>query len=319
MRREDLSGLAAFIAVAESLNFRAAASRLGVTPSAFSHTIRQLEERLGVRLVHRTTRSVSLTDAGLRLFERLRPAIDEIDGALEALNEERRRPFGHLKIFAPPTVAMAVIAPVWGRYLSAYPDVHLELWISDGPFDIVAKGCDAGVTSHANLAADMIAVRVMGPMRLAVVGAPDYFAARAPPRTPDDLAGHNCVQFRMPRDGSVFEWPFERDGKSRHVATEGRLMVNDPTLAIRAAIDGLGVAITLEPLVAGFLRSGQLVRVLEEWSPAFEGYYLYYPSHRQVPAALRALIDMIRSEPDSASAVSALAYPFAGSAMRAAD
>jgi DNA-binding transcriptional LysR family regulator len=311
MRREDLTDLAAFMAVADTLNFRAAASRLGVTPSAFSHTIRQLEERLGVRLLHRTTRSVSLTDAGLRLFKRLRPAVDEISGALEDLNEERQRPFGHLRICAPLTVALAVIPPIWGRYLSTYPEVELELCVDDGPLDIVAKGCDAGISSHANVAADMIAVRVMGPMQMAVVGAPAYFAARAPPRTPDDLARHNCVQFRMPQDGSVFEWPFEQDGKSQQVRALGRLMVNDPVLAIRAAVDGLGIAITIEPLVAAFLHSGQLVRVLEDWSPAFEGFYLYYPSHRHVPAALRALIDTIRGAPRSPSAESALAYPFA--------
>ena len=311
MRRGDLADLAAFVAIAENLNFRAAASRVGVTPSALSYTMRQLEERLGVRLLNRTTRSVSLTDAGLRLLERLRPAIDQITGALEDLNEERELPFGHLRICALYTVAMAVMAPVFGRYLSAYPDVHLEVSVINGPIDIVARGFDAGLGPQRLAAADMIAVRVAGPLRLAVVGAPAYFALRAPPLTADDLAGHSCVQYRLTDAGSLMEWPLERDGEPRPVKVEGRLTVNDPSLAIRAAIDGVGIAITLETIAAPFLRSGQLVRVLEDWSPAIEGFYLYYPGHRQVPAALRALIDMIRSAQGSVPAVSALANPFA--------
>jgi DNA-binding transcriptional LysR family regulator len=310
MRRGDLADLTAFVAVADDLNFRAAASRLGVTPSALSHTMRQLEERLGVRLLNRTTRSVSLTDAGLRLLGRLRPAMDQIAVALEDLNEERQRPFGHLRICAPHTVAMAVLAPIWERYLTTYPDIHLELCVAVGHVDIVAKGFDAGIGPQELVAADMIAVRVMGPMQLAVVGAPTYFALRTPPRTPDDLARHSCVQFRIP-DGTVLEWPFEWDGTSRRIKVEGRLTVNDPSLALRAAIDGVGIAITLETMAAPFLRSGQLIRVLEEWSPAFEGFYLYYPGHRQIPTALRALIDMIRSSRDSAPVGTPLANPFA--------
>ncbi|MBV8612292.1 MAG: LysR family transcriptional regulator, partial [Acetobacteraceae bacterium] len=166
---------------------------------------------------------------------------------------------------------MAVIAPVWGRYLSTYPDVHLEICVTNQPVDIVAKGFDAGIGPHAVAAADMIAVRVMGPMQVAVIGAPTYFALRAPPRTPDDLARHSCIQFRLPHDGTMLKWPFERDGKSRAIKVDGQLTVNDPALIVRAAIDGLGIAATLEGLAAPFLRSGQLVRVLEDWSPAFEG------------------------------------------------
>jgi DNA-binding transcriptional LysR family regulator len=295
MHRGDLADLTAFIAVADQLSFREAALRLGVTPSALSHSMRQLEERHGVRLLNRTTRSVSLTDAGVRLLERLRPAIDQINGALEDLNRERSRPFGRLRIYATHLSAASVIAPVWQRFLTTYPDVHLELQIGEAPVDIVAKGFDAGIGPQDRAEADMIVVRVMGPVKVAVVAAPAYFARARAPRTPDDLAHHCCVQFRRGADGTVFEWPFERGGKTRTVSVDGRVMVNDPELAVRAAVDGLGIAYTLEAVAEPFLRTGQLVRVLEDWSPSFEGLFLYYPGHRQVPAALRALIDIIRS------------------------
>jgi DNA-binding transcriptional LysR family regulator len=311
MQRGSLADLNAFIAVADHLSFRAAASRLGVTPSALSHSMRQLEERLGMRLLHRTTRSVSLTDAGLRLLERLRPAINQIADALEDLNQERSRPFGRLRIYATHMAAAAVIAPIWRRYLSTYPEVHLELQVSEAPVDIVAKGFDAGIGPQNRAAADMIAVRVMGPMKVAVVGAPSYFAQRSRPRMPDDLARHSCVQYRRDADGIMFDWPFERNGKSRKISVDGRVMVNDPDLAVRAAADGLGITYTIEALAEPFLRSGQVVRVLEDWSPSFEGLFLYYPGHRQVPATLRALIDMITAARSPAPSGSSLENPFA--------
>ncbi|MDQ0391673.1 LysR family transcriptional regulator [Labrys monachus] len=301
MQRGDLADLRAFVAIADHLSFRAAALRLGITPSALSHSMRQLEERLGVRLLHRTTRSVSPTDAGFRLLERLRPALEEIDGALEDLNGERSRPFGHLRIYATHMSAAAVITPIWQRFLSAYPDVHLELQVDEAPIDIVAKGFDAGIGPQDRAAADMIVVRMTGPLKRAVVGAPSYFARHHQPRTPEELAHHSCVQFRRRADGAMFEWPFERNGASRVISVRGAIMVNDPDLAVRAAVDGLGLAYTLEAQAGPFLRSGQLVRVLEEWSSTFEGLFLYYPSHRQVPAALRALIEMIRSQHLSAN------------------
>src|SRR6202789_83750 len=194
MSRGDLGDLAAFVAIADNLSFRTAGARLGVTPSALSHTMRQLESRLGVRLLNRTTRSVSVTDAGFRLLERLRPAIEQIDGALEGLNQERQRPFGRLRIYAGHLAAAAVIAPVWGRFLSTYPDVELELRVDDTPADIVAMGFDAGIATKSRIAADMVAVRVVGPLKVAVVAAPTYFAKRRPPRTPDDLASHSCIR-----------------------------------------------------------------------------------------------------------------------------
>jgi DNA-binding transcriptional LysR family regulator len=167
--------------------------------------------------------------------------------------------------------------------------------VGEAPIDLVAKGFDAGIAPRERVPANMIAVRVMGPMKVAVVGAPTYFARRRPPRAPDDLAQHSCIQFRVAGDGAVFIWPFERNRQSRRISAGGRVMVNDPGLAVRAAVDGLGIAYTIEALAEPFLRSGQLVRVLEDWSPTFEGLFLYYPGHRQVPATLRALIDLIRT------------------------
>ena len=311
MDRGDLANLTAFVAVADLRSFRAAASRLGVTPSALSHSMRQLEDRLGVRLLNRTTRSVSVTDAGRRLLDRLRPAIDQITGALENLDQERLHPMGRLRIYANHLSAAAVIAPVWHRFLSTYPEVHLELQVGEAPIDIVAKGFDAGIGPQDRAAADMIAVRVMGPMKVALVGSPSYFTRRRRPQTPDELLQHSCVQFRRGGDdGAVFEWPFERNGKSHKIAAPGRVMVNDSALAVRAAVDGLGITYTIESLAEPFLRSEQLVRVLKDWSPTFGGLFLYYPGHRQVPAALRAFIDMIRAARGSKQPKSSLKNPF---------
>ena len=261
-----------------------------------------------MRLLHRTTRSVSVTDSGQRLLERLRPAIDQIAGALEDLNQERERPVGRLRIYASH-LASAVVVPIWGRFLSTYPDVHLELAVGEAPIDIVAQQFDAGIGPHDRVPADMVAVRVTAPMKVVVVGAPSYFARRPPPRTPDDLARHSCVEYR--RGPDVFTWPFERNRKTRRIAVAGRVMVNTPDLAVRAAVDGLGIAYTIEARVEPFLRSGQLVPVLEDWSPSFEGLFLYYSGHRQVPVALRAFIDMIRTTRSTAPPKSSFQNPFA--------
>jgi DNA-binding transcriptional LysR family regulator len=311
MRRADLADLAAFVAVADNLSFRAAASRLGVTPSALSHTMRHFEERIGVRLLNRTTRSVSLTDAGLRLLGRLRPAVEQISQALDDLKSEQEHPFGRLRLYVSHFAGVAVIAPIWARFLSTFPDVQLEVHTDEALVDIVAKGFDAGIGPKFQAAADMIAVRVTGPMKAAVVGASAYFAGRRLPRTPDDLTQHSCVQYRLAGDGAVFEWVFERDGKSRRISVDGRITVNDPDLAVRAAVDGLGIVYTVEAHVDPFLRTEQLVRVLEDWSPSFEGLFLYYPGHRQVPVALRALIDMLRATHGWAPVKGSSEIPFA--------
>jgi DNA-binding transcriptional LysR family regulator len=311
MDRGDLANLTAFIAVADQRSFRAAASRLGVTPSALSHSMRQLEERLGVRLLNRTTRSVSVTDARRRLLDWLRPAIDQIASALANLDQERLRPSGRLRIYATSHLAAtAVVMPMWGRFLSTYPEVQLELHVGNAPIDIVAQGFDAGIGPQDRAAADMIAARVMGPLKMAIVGAPAYFARRRPPRTPDDLARHSCVQYRMAVGGGTLVWPLVRNGKTRRISVDGWLMVNDADLAARAAVDGLGIALTPEALAEPFLRSGQLIRVLEDWSPSFEGFFVYYPGHRQVPSGLRAFIDMIRTVGGTVPARSSRKNPF---------
>lgn len=296
MRGGDLPSLTAFVTVAEHRSFRGAATRLGVTPSALSHTMRQLEERFGVRLLNRTTRSVSLTDAGSRLLERLRPAMDQIFDAVEDLTAERERPRGTLRLHAIGIAAASVIAPVWERFLSTYPQVDLEVRVDHASADIVALGFDARIAGHGEAAPNMIAVRVFGPLQVAVVGAPSYFERRPPPKTPQDLAQHDCIQYRG-GDAAIQRWHFEHAGRTKNVAVGGRVVVNDPGLAIRAAIDGLAIVYTAEALVVPFLRSGLLVRVLEDWSPSHEGLFLYYPSRRQLPAALRAFIDMVREGP----------------------
>jgi DNA-binding transcriptional LysR family regulator len=280
MDRGELANLTAFVAVADQRSFRAAAAQLGVTPSALSHSMRQLEARLGVRLLHRTTRSVSATVAGMRLLERLRPAIDQIAGALEDLNQERQRPLGRLRIYAMHFAAAAVVAPVWGRFLSTYPEIHLELAVGEGPIDIVAKGFDAGIGPQNRAPTDMIAVRVMGPMKVAVVGAPSYFARRRPPRTPDDLVRHSCVQYRQLADGDVLVWPFERNRKSRRISVDGRVMVNNPDLAVRGGrwagdrvhhqslrgtVPALG---TVGPCAGRLVAIGRGTVPLLSWAPA---------------------------------------------------
>jgi DNA-binding transcriptional LysR family regulator len=285
-----------FLLVAEHLSFRAAAERLELTAPAVSHSIRQLEARLGIRLLNRTTRSVSLTQAGLRLLNQLRPAFDQISGALEELNEERQRPIGRLRIRVAPLAATLVVMPIWQRYLSTYPDVQLDMWVDLGPVNIVAFGFDAAIGPKDWVSSDMIRMRVTGPLKIAIVGAPTYFTSRRPPRTPDDLASHSCIAYRHGAKGPLAKWRFERNGKVRQIAVPGRLTVNYPELALRAALDGIGIAYVPEGLAAPFLRAGQLMRVCESWSAALEGIFVFYQGRRQVPTALRAFIDMIRAQ-----------------------
>jgi len=294
MHRGTLSDLTTFIAVADSLSFRGAGERLGLTPSALSHSMRQLEERLGTRLLNRTTRSVSVTDAGLRLLERLRPAFDQISSAMQDLNETRGRPAGRLRIYVSSSSAAAVLAPIWNRFLSTYADINLEIESGEAPIDSVARGFDAGVGPRDHSDIDMIAVRVTDPVKIAVVGSPSYFAQRRPPQSPEDLALHLCIGYRTIH-GKIFDWVFERNGTTTTVPVSGRAIVNTCELALRAAADGVGIAYAIESQAEPFVRSGQLVRVLQDWSPVFPGFYLYHPSRRQMPAALRALIDMIQA------------------------
>ena len=309
MRRGDIADLTAFIAIADHLSFRAAATQLRVTPSALSHAMRELEERLDTRLLNRTTRSVSLTSAGERLLQRLRPAIAQISTALEDLDRERGRPSGRLRLTVS-AAAGAAVAQLWSRFLTTYPEIELEIQLDNAPIDIVAKGFDAGIRSHDQIPEDMIAVRMMGPSRVVVVGSPQYFALHTAPRTPDDLASHSCIQYRLAADGPLHKWTFKRDGRAQHIAVNGRVIVNNPELAVRAALDGLGLAYTLEGWALPFVRSGQLIRVLDDWSPEYEGLALYYPGHRQVPPALRALIELIQATRASVVAKNLVQNPF---------
>jgi len=305
MHRSELGDLTAFVTIADHLSFRAAATKLRVTPSALSHTMRQLEDHLGVRLLNRTTRSVSLTSSGERLLRRLRPAVDQISTALEDLGSERDHPAGQLRLHSHPLGA-PIVAQLWGRFLSTYPDVELEVQVDSLPVDIVSKGFDAGIHPRDRIPSDMVAVRIMGPLKIAVVGSPQYFARRRPPRTLDDLASHNCIQYRLGVDAPLFRWSFKGDGRIQEVAVAGAVTVNNPDLALRAAVDGLGLAYTAEVVALPFLRGGQLIRVLEERSPSLEGLSLYYPGRRQVPPALRSFIDMIRATRNADSGNSSL-------------
>lgn len=294
MPRESLNDLTAFLAVARERSFTRAAARLGVSQSALSHTIRGLEERLGVRLLARTTRKVTPTAAGERLLQRLGPALDEIESELAALSELRDKPAGTIRITAIDHAAKAVLLPALARLLPDYPDVEVEIVVDYGLTDIVAERFDAGVRAGEQVAKDMIAVRIGPDQRMAAVARPDYLARRGRPKTPHDLAAHACINMRLPTRGGLYAWEFEKDGRELNVRVEGSLVVNTAPLALEAAILGLGVAYVLEDEAAAHLAAGRLERVLGDWSPPFSGYHLYYPSRRQVSPAFALVVDALR-------------------------
>jgi DNA-binding transcriptional LysR family regulator len=294
MNREDWGSLAAFAVVAEERSFTRAAARLDVSPSALSHTMRRLEERLHIQLLARSTRSVSTTEAGERLLARLRPAIEEISGAVEDLGRLLDRPSGHVRITASRTAARMVIAPALRRFIERYPEIVVEVLIEPGLTDIVARRFDAGIRLGESLEKDVVAVPVTGPLRMAVVGAPQYFASHAKPSTPQDLRKHPCINFRLPAAGTIYKWEFERGHRKVEVGVDGPLVFDDESMVLDAALTGLGLAYLIEDQVASLLRAGALSRVLEDWCPAFPGFFLYYPGRRQVSPALAALIDAIR-------------------------
>jgi DNA-binding transcriptional LysR family regulator len=292
--RDELSVMSAFLAVAEERSFTRAAKRLGVSSSALSHAIRGLEERIGVRLLARTTRSVAPTDAGEQLIARLGPALGDIRGALDQLSGLRDRPAGRIRLVVSPLAATLVLAPKLGQFARAHPDVVLDVTTTnEGRFDLVAGHFDAGIHLGEFIERDMIAVRVSADQRAAIVGSPDYFASRARPNSPRDLTHHTCLNFRHGSDG-LYRWEFDKGRQSLAVAVNGPLIVDAAEILIRAAVDGVGLAFLLEAQAAPHLESGALVRVLEDWCPPFAGYFLYYPSRRQQPAALSALIDTLR-------------------------
>lgn len=294
MARDELDALSAFLAVAEERSFTKAARRLGLSASALSHTIRRLEGRIGVRLLARTTRSVTPTEAGEQLIARLRPALTDIREALEHVAQLRVRPAGRVRLLIPRLAVMTVVAPKLGRFAREYPDVVLDITTDDSHVDIVAAGFDAGIQFGEYIQQDMVAVRVSEDIRAAIVGAPKYFESHPRPKTPPDLRTHRCINFRHGSEG-LYRWEFDKGGRSLSVAVTGPLVVDDVQVVIRAALDGVGLAFAGEDLVMEHLRSGALVRVLEDWCPPFPGFFLYYPSRRQQPAALAALIETLRS------------------------
>jgi DNA-binding transcriptional LysR family regulator len=297
MVRDELDVLSVFLTVAEERSFTRAAKRLGVSTSALSHAMRRLEERIGVRLLARTTRSVLPTEAGEQLIARLRPALGDIRGALEQLSGLRGQAAGRVRLLVTPLAARMVLAPKLASFTREYPEVVLDVAItSESRVEIVAAGCDAGIHLGEFIERDMVAVRVSPDQRAAIVGSPRYFASQRPPRSPRDLTGHRCINFRHGSAG-VYRWEFEKNGQSLAVAVHGPLVLEDADTMIRAAIDGVGLAFTLEAQVSRHLASGALVRVLEDWCPPFAGYFLYYPSRRQQPAALSALVETLRIQP----------------------
>lgn len=294
MQRETMADLVAFLAVARERSFTRAAAQMGVSPSALSHTIRKLEERLGVRLLTRTSRSVSPTEAGERLLQRVGPHFDEVGAEIEGLSELRDKPAGTLRITAGDHPAEAILTPRLAELLPVYPDLKVEIIVSNGFVDIAAEGYDAGVRLGETLAQDMFAVRIGPELRMAIVGAPTYLAQRGVPAAPDDLSSHDCIGLRFPTHGGLAIWDLEKDGRALNVRIEPRLIVNDARLQRQAALSGAGLAYVMEDLVRPDLVEGSLVQVLQDWCPPFPGYHLYYPSRRQRSPALAVVIEALR-------------------------
>ncbi|MCW5746166.1 MAG: LysR family transcriptional regulator [Alphaproteobacteria bacterium] len=294
MHRGNLDDLMAFLAVGRERSFTKAAAKLGVSQSALSHTIRQLEARLGVRLLSRTTRSVAPTEAGERLMRSVGPRLEEIDAELASLGELRKKPAGTVRINATDYVADTILLPKLAGILRAYPDIKVEITVDHGLTDIVAQGYDAGARIGEQVAKDMIAVRIGPDLRMAVVGAPSYFRTRPRPKRPQDLIAHNCINLRLATRGGLYAWEFEKDGRVLNVRVEGQLVFNTPAQMLNAALGGLGVAYVLEDLARPHIARGRLRRVLEDWCPSFSGYHLYYPSRRQSSAAFALRVDALR-------------------------
>jgi len=294
MRRENLADLTLFMAVAEERSFTRAAAKLGTSQSALSHTVRRLEERLGLRLLTRTTRSVAATEAGEQLLATLRPALEEIDARLEALGVLRDKPAGNIRITASQGATEGILWQALSRLLPDYPDIHVEVTIEQGLTDIVAERFDAGVRLGEQVEKDMVAVRIGPDLRMAVVGAPSYLQGRARPQTPHELAAHKCINLRLATSGGFYAWEFEKAGRELRVRVDGPLAFNTPRLVVTAAIAGFGLACLPEDQVAAPIAEGRLVRLLEDWCPPFPGYHLYYPSRRQQSPAFALLVEALR-------------------------
>jgi DNA-binding transcriptional LysR family regulator len=294
MRRAALTDLTAFLAVAEERSFTRAAAKLGTSQSALSHTIRSLETRLGLRLLNRTTRSVSPTEVGERLIRNVGPRLDEVDAELKALSELRDKPAGTIRITTGEHAAHSILVPALARLLPDYPEIRVELAVDNRLTDIVAEGYDAGVRMGEQVAKDMVAVPIGPQMRMAVVGAPSYFAGRPAPKTPQQLADHACINFRLPTRGGLYAWEFEKGGRQLNVRVEGQLVFNTSSLIFKAALAGLGLACLPLDMAQADIRAGRLLHVLSDWCPPFPGYHLYYPSRRQQSPAFALLVEALR-------------------------
>jgi DNA-binding transcriptional LysR family regulator len=290
--RNDLGELSAFAIVAEERSFTRAAVRLGVSQSALSHSIRGLEKRLGLQLLARTTRSVSPTAAGTALLGDLAPALERIERAVAETRKQRESPAGRIRLIIPRTATQMVIVPKLAQFARTYPEIVLEVTSSNDPVDLVAGEYDAGVQLGEFIQRDMIAVRVTQEMRLAVVGSPQYFKSRSLPRKPQDLKDHSCIGFRF--SNRLYRWEFEKGRKAVTVSPEGPASFDDPDLVIQAVLKGVGIGTAMEETLRGMISEGRLIQVLRDWCPTFQGYFLYYPSRRNQPAALSALIDTLR-------------------------
>jgi DNA-binding transcriptional LysR family regulator len=295
MKSIDTADLGIFLAIAKHRSFRAAATELGVTASALSHALRLLEERIGLRLLNRTTRSVALTEVGERLYARINPAFSDIADAIDDLNNFRGTPVGTLRLNAPRMAARLVLLPLIARFRAAFPDIKVEVVADDTMVDVVAAGFDAGVRYGERIAADMIAMPLGPRHRFAVVATPDYFERHPRPATPQDLAQQQCIRFRY-QSGQLYRWEFERGGIELDVEVDGPLTFSDQELMLDAALADGGLAYVFEAQVTEHLASGRLVRVLEDWCPFYPGFFLYYPSRRQLPAPLRAFVDFSRTQ-----------------------
>ena len=291
MKRE-LTDLSAFAIVAEERSFTRAAARLGVSQSALSHSMRALEKRLGLQLLARTTRSVSPTAAGAALLQDLAPALERIERAVAEARKQRERPSGRIRLIIPRTAAKIVLLPQLAAFLRNYPEIVLDVTSSNDPVDLVAGQYDAGVQLGEFIQRDMIAVRVTREMRLAVVGSPKYFKSHPAPATPQDLKDHNCIGFRF--SNGLYRWEFEKGRKALTVSPQGSASFDDPDLVIQAVLRGVGLGTAMEENIKGLIAEGRLLQVLRDWCPSFPGYFLYYPSRRNQPAALTALIETLR-------------------------
>jgi DNA-binding transcriptional LysR family regulator len=290
--KNDLGELAAFAVVAEERSFTRAAARLGISQSALSHSMRGLEKRLGLQLLARTTRSVSPTAAGTALLQDLTPALERIERSLAEARKRRESPTGRIRLIIPRTAAYMVLLPKLARFARTYPEIVLEVTSSYDPVDLVAGEYDVGVQIGEFIQRDMIAVRVSKDLRLAVVGSPEYFKSHKIPRTPLDLKDHACIGFRF--SSGIYRWEFEKGRKALTVNPQGPATFDDPDLVVQAVLNGVGIAMTVEQPISEMIAKGRLVQVLRDWCPTFPGYFLYYPSRRNQPAALAALINTLR-------------------------